>query len=39
MLATLNLLDEKDFEGSDAENQKNAFGWELSISEEKLAEQ
>ena len=37
MLAMLNLLDEEDSGGSDAKDRENAFGWELSVSEEELS--
>ena len=37
LLATLNLLHEKDLGGSDAKDQENASDWELSVSEEELS--
>ena len=37
MLTTLNLLNEEDSEGSEAESQKNASDWKLSISEKELS--
>ena len=32
----INLLNEENLEGTDAEDQKNSFDWLLSISEEEL---